>query len=465
MKKTFIVLIAALSSGAYLEAQDVSTINNSINIYSNTPIVGSARMMGMGGAMGALGGDVSIVGSNPGALGVYVTSEIQGTLSKFSYANDSRVFNNSTHYASNKDLTIGHFGGVLTLNLFNPESKWKSINLGFNYTSQNIDNYVESPGLEQSPATTGDLFVDRHAYELNGMVSNSNLAIGGNYDNKVYAGLSLNFKTANIDQYDFFQLRHLQDPPVTYDKQYSPFSERSNGFSVSAGIIGRFNNGLRLGFSVESPTWWNMERLYTEYGKDSEDFWGKASFSEDRTITSSTKLTGSVGYVLNKNLALGIDYTLAVSAPKISDAGGDLQSQFENFMQEAYTAQSKLNVGGEYRINKFRLRAGYSYLSAPFKSLSLESYDDTSNPVTNTYKGLYVSNRNTYSGGIGYDFNPIYLDFAYQYSNSKYFSPYFAGDYATLNNQRGDGVSNPTSVVSTVDNKQNNFLITLGLRF
>jgi hypothetical protein len=56
-----------------------------------------------------------------------------------------------------------------------------------------------------------------------------------------------------------------------YQKQYSPYRESSNGFSASVGIIGKINNNIRLGVAVESPTFWNLTRTYTEYGFNSSD--------------------------------------------------------------------------------------------------------------------------------------------------------------------------------------------------
>lgn len=464
MKKLALIILGVLGLN-YAHAQDVSTINNSVNIYSNTPTLGSARLTGMGGAMGALGGDVSAINSNPASLGVYITNDVQATLLKSTYSNNSTVYGKGIDYSVNKNLNVGQFGTVLNINLFDRGiSKWRSVNFGFNYSSKNIDNYIESPGLEKSPSYGGDLFINRHAYDLQGTASVSNLAIGGNYNDKIYAGLSLNFKATSLEQSDFYELRNSSGSTAIFNKQYTPYSEKSNGFSLSAGIIGRLDNGVRLGLAMETPTWWNMDRIYTQYSYDKgNNSWNSDTYGESRSITSPAKLIASVGYVPNKNLALDVDYTLSFSSPKISNADASMQTQFNDFMKDAYRSQSKLNVGGEYRVNKFRLRAGYTYISSPFKNLNLRVYDSNSNPKEEAFKGLYVSNENRYSAGLGYDFNPFYVDFAYQHVKSNYYSPYFAGDYASM--EANFGVNNKTSVVSKVDNKQNNFLLTIGFRF
>ena len=42
---------------------------------------GTARFVGMGGAMGALGGDISTIGTNPAGIGIYRSNDAMLTLS------------------------------------------------------------------------------------------------------------------------------------------------------------------------------------------------------------------------------------------------------------------------------------------------------------------------------------------------------------------------------------------------
>jgi hypothetical protein len=58
-----------------------------------------------------------------------------------------------------------------------------------------------------------------------------------------------------------------------YNKQYTPYTEKSNGFSASLGVIGKVSKELRLGATIETPTWWRMDRVYTEYGLITRDIW------------------------------------------------------------------------------------------------------------------------------------------------------------------------------------------------
>ena len=59
--------------GSALRAQDIQR-------FSERQIIGTARYVGMGGAMTAIGGDPSAVQDNPAGLGLYRRSEVMLTL-------------------------------------------------------------------------------------------------------------------------------------------------------------------------------------------------------------------------------------------------------------------------------------------------------------------------------------------------------------------------------------------------
>ena len=74
-RSNYILSLCALflALGATLHAQDVQR-------FSERQIIGTARYVGMGGAMTAIGGDPSAVLDNPAGLGLYRRSEIALTV-------------------------------------------------------------------------------------------------------------------------------------------------------------------------------------------------------------------------------------------------------------------------------------------------------------------------------------------------------------------------------------------------
>ena len=78
MNRIACLLVSAslLSSGVVFAQGELDAYR-----YSQTELNGTARYLGMGGAFGALGGDISSMSSNPAGLGIYRSSEIVTTLS------------------------------------------------------------------------------------------------------------------------------------------------------------------------------------------------------------------------------------------------------------------------------------------------------------------------------------------------------------------------------------------------
>ncbi|MDR2498179.1 MAG: hypothetical protein LBD28_01925 [Tannerellaceae bacterium] len=79
--------------------------------YAKSDLIGTARYMSMGGAFGALGGDISVMSANPAGLGVYRSSEIAGTLSVNSVQASTSGWDQSIN-SRNTNFKMNNFGAV-----------------------------------------------------------------------------------------------------------------------------------------------------------------------------------------------------------------------------------------------------------------------------------------------------------------------------------------------------------------
>ena len=473
-----ISLVAFLSLGAMYYAQDASVIKNTAEVYSGSNFGGTAKFNSMAGSMGALGGDLSAITVNPAGTGVFITGDVSATLAVQGNKNNSNLFGKSFESSYN-NTNLGQVGGVVSFET-NSNSPWQFVNLAFNYSTKNLEDYVQTPGnssikeavqYDSGGTTVNDFLVyNGHAYDRTGTASNLNVSLGGNYENKIYVGAGLNFKTAELEQSDFFQyqLQNLEEYAY-YQKQYSPYRESSNGFSASVGIIGKINNNIRLGVAVESPTFWNLTRTYTEYGFNSSDNVVYGIYDETRKLTTPMKLTLSGAVVASKNFAVNVDYTLGVTKPKYKVEGSP-EKRLNDYFSSDYKNTSDLRIGAEYRVAGFRLRGGYGLEASPFDASSLKSFNSTGTSGTNSYSSLFLGKRQTLAGGLGYDFKSFYVDAGVQNITATYDNPFFGGEYAvTANNGfsviNGDGVDNSTSIVSEVKNTKTNFFVTVGWKF
>ena len=142
---TFIMILVCLSASA-------QTIDDVLR-YSSENIIGTARYQAMGGAFGALGGDLSAINVNPAGSAVFNFSELSISGSNYNRDNDA-MFGNTLRNTDINSVELNQIGGVLVFKSNN--SNWKKIALAFNYdmvrnfdneffasgnTSQGIDNY------------------------------------------------------------------------------------------------------------------------------------------------------------------------------------------------------------------------------------------------------------------------------------------------------------------------------------
>lgn len=467
IKKSLTVL--SISVAYFASAQDVSTIRNTVEVYSNSALNGSSKYNGMAGSMGALGGDVSVLNSNPAGIAVSIASEISGTLFIENNKNTTSYAGKTLNYKVNK-TNLGNIGGIAAFQL-DSSSPWKFVNVAVNYSNQSLEDYSETAGnsnLIYDIKDGGGVVIDNlafagHAYNRYGNLSKMSIGVGGNYDNRIYVGAGLNFHSAAIDQYDTAAFTDKTNSTDVYNKQYTPFSETSNGFSATLGIIGKISHQFRLGAALESPTWWSIERIYSEYGNAST---GDGTYRESRNLSTPLKATLSAAYVANKNFAINVDYSLGLTKAKYK-VDGPAETELNQLISNNTKNLSEVKVGAEYRISDFRLRGGYAFASSPFDTVKINSVPDNGGSANVGYDNLFVGKRNTIGAGIGYDFKSFYIDAAYQNVTSEYNSPFIQGSFAKNTGYFSDQyvVNSDASIVSNVKNKKDNFFVTLGWKF
>src|SRR6056297_1981974 len=128
---TFIMVLACTFASA-------QTIDDVLR-YSTENLQGTARYQAMGGAFGALGGDLSALNINPAGSAVFSFSEIGFTLSNYHRNNDA-LYGNTISNTTSNSLDFNQAGGVFVFNS-STDSPWKKIALAFNYDLvQNYDN-------------------------------------------------------------------------------------------------------------------------------------------------------------------------------------------------------------------------------------------------------------------------------------------------------------------------------------
>lgn len=467
-----ISILAGISASALFFAQDVSIIRNTSTIYDNISSLGTARYSAMAGSMGALGGDASVLNTNPAGLGVFITDDVSASLAINSNKSTASLAGKSTSQNTSK-VNLGSANGVLSFQT-KENSAWKFVNVGINYVTQNVSDKLQSPGnanitqaiIPQGQTSPSDYNIfEGHLYETIGHRSKLNLGIGGNYDNKIYIGAAVNFSSVNIEQYDEVKVSSLNTRTSKYfTKQNTPYIEEGDGFSLSLGVIGKLSNAVRLGAAIESPTWYSIDREYNFYSRNSLGL-SQNSYTENRTFRTPTKLTLSGAFIPNKHFAFNVDYRVDLGKPNFG--GGAADVQLNNFYESTYKAQHEVRIGGEYRIKSFRVRGGYAFTTSPFKDHTETMFDNNANVVSGKLSNYIVGKTQVISGGIGYDFKMFYIDASYQHRTHEHSNPFFAGTYVNRdgNGSEGNYSVSDTSIVSNAKNQKGQLILTLGWKF
>ena len=109
--------------------------------YNVTPLfspdlTGTARFVGMGGAMSALGGDISTISTNPAGIGIYRSADINASAS-LSTLNTTANFLGSSLSKDKFLASFDNVGVVFAMDTYEECQSLKFINIGFNYSRRN----------------------------------------------------------------------------------------------------------------------------------------------------------------------------------------------------------------------------------------------------------------------------------------------------------------------------------------
>ena len=118
-----LAVLASVSAGAQ-SAYDAGNI-------ATTDLNGTARFVGMGGAMGALGGDISTMSTNPAGIGIYRSNDAMFTFGYSSLGVDSKI-GGQTFSADRNRWNIDNAGVVISTKIGN-QTPLRFVNFGFNY--------------------------------------------------------------------------------------------------------------------------------------------------------------------------------------------------------------------------------------------------------------------------------------------------------------------------------------------
>jgi len=452
--------------------------------FSQLPSTGSARVSGLGGTQNSLGGDVSNIHSNPAGLGFFRRSEFSISPGYSDWSTESSLGNvqafdripTSNFALPNLSLVIssprdplapgrfrgGSFGiSVNRLANFNSEFAFEGYTntsltdyfaeSAFGFNSGQLMSTNQLHGLAYSahlinPRTNNPTeyvpvsLVEPLMYEsvvTEGGINQVTFAYGGNFDNKLFLGASLGVSSINFSQFKTFTEDFLINNEFQGFDVFEDLFINGTGFNLNIGAIYKPRDEINLGLSFQSPTWYRLNEEYT--AEIESDFTGPDRGDPRSDLLISTynlntplKINGGATYFIGKNGFISadidfVDYTASRLNSRDFDARDD-----NDAINQLYTATFNYRVGGEFRYDIFRFRAGYGYYGDPFRN----DFDDPSRHTQQI------------SGGLGVRLANFYVDAAYM--NTSYNQFYR---------------SYPDSPIVDIRNRINSGMLTVGFNF
>ena len=131
MKNIFVFVIFILL-GVSVNAQDITDALR----FSSQKVHGTARYTAMGGAFGALGGDISAISINPASSAVFINNKFSGSLDLNATDSDS-FYGGGFNATSESDFDLNQIGAVFVFESNNVNALFNKLSLGFTYNRTN----------------------------------------------------------------------------------------------------------------------------------------------------------------------------------------------------------------------------------------------------------------------------------------------------------------------------------------
>ena len=317
MKRIFIFSMMALAFTA-VQAQDTYTNDRLTN---TSDIHGTARYVGMGGAMGALGADISVISNNPAGIGLFRRNDISIGMGAVVQDAPAVEGENRAHYTFDQVGFVASFGGRSAENHINfALNLQKKIDFRHSMIAENgqlgglsqaaqlaglmadfYDDYTENVGSLVNQAYSAGLYDvfagngEQLQYKANqnsfyrttsGNLFGMDLNLSGGVQNRFFWGLTFGIDFLNY--YSDFSYLEMRDgyfggqPLPDYSVQDYTLEGTHNvsgaGFNVKLGTIFRpiEDSPFRIGIAVETPTWYTLrqeDNWFTFWSKWQNNGW------------------------------------------------------------------------------------------------------------------------------------------------------------------------------------------------
>ncbi len=264
---------------------------------------------------------------------------------------------------------------------------------------------IDSVGNRQYAAAISPFdreVAQRNIISSKGSMNDINFSIASNYENKFYLGGGVDITTVRYKELNRFTENDLSGNMNNWSVWRLERNLTTTGFGISGnlGLIVRPNDHLRIGASFKTPTIFSLNDEYNDALSATYDDGGSLDLKSsngtyDYKVVSPLKTTLSAAYLFGKSGFISadaefIDYSTMRLRPVI-----DAFEVANDAIRNKYRSTANIRVGGEYRYDMFRFRAGFAQYGSPL-----------ANSTESNLKRTYLT------GGIGIKEKDWALDLA-----------------------------------------------------
>lgn len=372
-KKMFLAVIGLCLTLVPVTAQ---TVYDAAKI-ADKDLNGTARFVGMGGAMSALGGDISIIGTNPAGIGIYRSHDVMTSFSLSSFGTDANYMGNNLSTSKMKG-SYDNLGFVLSTKIGN-KTTLRYVNFGFNYHKSNsFYGNMEMGGDLGNQSQSYYMAQQAAGIESWGNSPYTDVNIGWlsvlGYDGWLITDITTDKTgTPYLDE-DGNQINDVNGNPLyrtpgvyygLYDNGNASYRSEQRGgieqydFNISFNIKDRVYLGLTLGaYSVDY-------NKYTTYGESYEN-------GEYYSLTSNNQIVGAgfdvkVGAIIRPFEYSPLRVGLAVHTPTFYSLDYKTRAYVESSLYDPVTGKNEAasvateNIVDGDMIREFRLQTPWLY--------------------------------------------------------------------------------------------------------
>ena len=372
-KKMFLAVIGLCLTLVPVTAQ---TVYDAAKI-ANKDLNGTARFVGMGGAMSALGGDISTIGTNPAGIGIYRSHDVMTSFSLSSFGTDTNYMGNNLSTSKMKG-SYDNLGFVLSTKIGN-KTTLRYVNFGFNYHKSNsFYGNMEMGGDLGNQSQSYYMAQQAAGIESWGNSPYTDVNIGWlsvlGYDGWLITDITTDKTgTPYLDE-DGNQINDVNGNPLyrtpgvyygLYDNGNASYRSEQRGgieqydFNISFNIKDRVYLGLTLGaYSVDY-------NKYTTYGESYEN-------GEYYSLTSNNQIVGAgfdvkVGAIIRPFEYSPLRVGLAVHTPTFYSLDYKTRAYVESSLYDPVTGKNEAasvateNIVDGDMIREFRLQTPWLY--------------------------------------------------------------------------------------------------------